>query len=292
MQRRKNVPTKEAGLRSSPGSGQTSPLPKATVVIHRCGTSPFDKHWLNWDCCGLFCAGLTYGLHIYGCYTVTQVLLPPWMSVIVEGVRSLTFWGKFHSVFFTLVAFLASASHFFAMTTDPGSVPPDAEPLPDFSALDISTNGSNDGTELLVKPKPRPPKRICRRCQSYKPDRAHHCSICKRCILKMDHHCPWWDVVSTNVTHIDRLKGETFMEDLEGREGTHEVFGAGVGKGKKSGFRPDWLSPFVEVCFPENMENDIMGFCRPCSRTSGKAKEESSPTAPNRRRNSGVAEIV
>lgn len=90
MQRRKNVPTKEAGLRSSPGSGQTSPLPKATVVIHRCGTSPFDKHWLNWDCCGLFCAGLTYGLHIYGCYTVTQVLLPPWMSVTVEGVRSVS----------------------------------------------------------------------------------------------------------------------------------------------------------------------------------------------------------
>jgi len=80
-----------------------------------------------------------------------------------------------------------------------------------------------------------------------------------------------WDVVSTNVTHIDRLKGETFMEDVEGRAGIHEVFGAGVGKGKKSGFRADWLSPFVKVCFPEHMENDIMGFCRPCC---GKAKEE------------------
>lgn len=34
-------------------------------------------------------------------------------------------------------------------------------------------------------------KRMCRRCQSYKPPRAHHCSICKRCIIKMDHHCPW-----------------------------------------------------------------------------------------------------
>lgn len=73
-----------------------------------------------------------------------------------------------------------------------------------------------------------------------------------------------WDVVSTNVTHIDRLKGETFMEDVEGRAGIHEVFGAGVGKGKKSGFRADWLSPFVKVCFPDHMENDIMGFCRPC----------------------------
>eukprot|EP01090_Pellita_catalonica_P001265 TRINITY_DN10967_c0_g2_i1.p1 TRINITY_DN10967_c0_g2~~TRINITY_DN10967_c0_g2_i1.p1 ORF type:complete len:203 (+),score=9.51 TRINITY_DN10967_c0_g2_i1:253-861(+) len=24
-----------------------------------------------------------------------------------------------------------------------------------------------------------------------KPPRAHHCGECKKCILKMDHHCPW-----------------------------------------------------------------------------------------------------
>lgn len=33
--------------------------------------------------------------------------------------------------------------------------------------------------------------RYCKKCQAKKPDRAHHCSTCKRCVLKMDHHCPW-----------------------------------------------------------------------------------------------------
>ncbi|KAL5032423.1 hypothetical protein BDV3_000992 [Batrachochytrium dendrobatidis] len=33
--------------------------------------------------------------------------------------------------------------------------------------------------------------RRCRKCTLPKPARAHHCTICKRCIMKMDHHCPW-----------------------------------------------------------------------------------------------------
>ena len=32
---------------------------------------------------------------------------------------------------------------------------------------------------------------ICDSCKCYKPERAHHCSQCARCIYKMDHHCPW-----------------------------------------------------------------------------------------------------
>lgn len=31
----------------------------------------------------------------------------------------------------------------------------------------------------------------CPKCCSIKPERAHHCSVCQRCVRKMDHHCPW-----------------------------------------------------------------------------------------------------
>nr|CAH7739995.1 unnamed protein product [Callosobruchus chinensis] len=33
--------------------------------------------------------------------------------------------------------------------------------------------------------------RFCATCLHFKPDRAHHCSHCGVCLLKMDHHCPW-----------------------------------------------------------------------------------------------------
>jgi len=33
--------------------------------------------------------------------------------------------------------------------------------------------------------------RTCRKCKTGKPPRTHHCSVCRRCVMKMDHHCPW-----------------------------------------------------------------------------------------------------
>ncbi len=49
------------------------------------------------------------------------------------------------------------------------------------------------------RPPPPPPRSyigefewtFCRFCNVYRPPRAHHCHICRRCILLRDHHCPW-----------------------------------------------------------------------------------------------------
>ncbi len=43
---------------------------------------------------------------------------------------------------------------------------------------------------------------FCLKCNKTRPFKTHHCSICKKCILNMDHHCPWilnWYLQLTSV---------------------------------------------------------------------------------------------
>lgn len=34
-------------------------------------------------------------------------------------------------------------------------------------------------------------RKYCLICRDFKPERAHHCSNCKQCVLNLQHHCPW-----------------------------------------------------------------------------------------------------
>ena len=75
-----------------------------------------------------------------------------------------------------------------AILTNPGYTPKDWKPT------DISSDS------------PSARQRWCRKCQAYKPPRAHHCKICKRCIPKMDHHCPWTVNCVSHITYPHFLR--------------------------------------------------------------------------------------
>eukprot|EP00405_Crypthecodinium_cohnii_P016845 CAMPEP_0206456564 /NCGR_PEP_ID=MMETSP0324_2-20121206/22447_1 /ASSEMBLY_ACC=CAM_ASM_000836 /TAXON_ID=2866 /ORGANISM="Crypthecodinium cohnii, Strain Seligo" /LENGTH=319 /DNA_ID=CAMNT_0053927531 /DNA_START=215 /DNA_END=1170 /DNA_ORIENTATION=+ len=70
---------------------------------------------------------------------------------------------------------VSNALYNYARTicTAPGSPPEYTE------ALEAAVEGDT--------PKPRK----CLKCGLSKPQRTHHCSVCRKCVLKMDHHCPW-----------------------------------------------------------------------------------------------------
>ncbi|XP_043299128.1 palmitoyltransferase ZDHHC3 isoform X4 [Cervus elaphus] len=128
---------------------------------------PAGTMWFIRDGCGIACAIVTWFLVLYAEFVVLFVMLIPSRDYVYSAINGLVF---------NLLAFLALASHCRAMLTDPGAVP--------------KGNATKEFIESLQL-KPGQVVYKCPKCCSIKPDRAHHCSVCKRCIRKMDHHCPW-----------------------------------------------------------------------------------------------------
>ncbi|CAG5007100.1 unnamed protein product [Parnassius apollo] len=127
------------------------------------------KAWCIKDICGIICAVLTWLLIMYAEFVVMMVMLLP-------GLSTYPFYSYINIVVFQSLAFLAFASHLRTMFTDPGAVPK-----------------GNATKEMIKQMSFREGQVIfkCTKCCSIKPERAHHCSVCQRCIRKMDHHCPW-----------------------------------------------------------------------------------------------------
>ncbi|XP_062871958.1 palmitoyltransferase ZDHHC3-like [Trichomycterus rosablanca] len=129
-------------------------------------SAPLSR-WCIRDLCGMVCAGITWFLVLFAVFVVMFVMLLPVRSALYSLINATVFNG---------LAALALASHCRAMCTDPGAVP--------------KGNATKEYIESLQL-KPGQVVYKCPKCCSIKPDRAHHCSVCKRCIRKMDHHCPW-----------------------------------------------------------------------------------------------------
>ncbi|XP_074644609.1 palmitoyltransferase ZDHHC3-like isoform X2 [Tubulanus polymorphus] len=125
--------------------------------------------WFVKDICGIICAVLTWMLVLFAEYVVNFVMLIP-----MNYTHPI--YATINALIFNMLSFLAVASHVKAMITDPGTVP-----RGNATKENIMRMGFTDG-QVIYK---------CPKCCSIKPARAHHCSICRRCVKKMDHHCPW-----------------------------------------------------------------------------------------------------
>ncbi len=149
------------------------------VIYHNnplCGTSEGSYMWCNFEPCGIICGIITWGLILYAIFVVNFKIVGPWLGFGFLGIIILFFYN-----YISLTCLIV---HLKAMITDPGSVSSLAEPTQD-DTLENLEEGNLEIQERRQTPK------MCRKCKTFKPQRAHHCSICQRCIVKMDHHCPW-----------------------------------------------------------------------------------------------------
>ncbi|KAH8881640.1 palmitoyltransferase PFA3 [Thozetella sp. PMI_491] len=125
-------------------------------------------------CATYFPLVFVYGLTSWAAFVVVTLSTTP---------SKVTWLGPPAGVVGFALFLLLNWSYTVAVFTPPGSTTndngyatlPTHTPAP-VSSLTVKANG-----EI----------RFCKKCQARKPDRAHHCSTCRRCVLKMDHHCPW-----------------------------------------------------------------------------------------------------
>lgn len=146
-----------------------------------CGTSSNSYIWLVHDYAGGIMAVLVWCLFLFAAFFIV------WLAAEVHSVS----WISTNA--FLVVWCMSLWAHWKCMLTDPGAVPPYAEP-----PLPI-------GGDV--------PETVCGRCDNtFKPARAHHCRICGRCIVRMDHHCPWMNncVGIGNQKHFILFLGYTF----------------------------------------------------------------------------------
>ena len=127
---------------------------------------------------GMALATATILLILYGALMANSVYIFFWHYAgsleqqFIQGIP-LTGRGVFYCLWFNGLCTMAISCHLRAANTDPGRIPEG-----------MKAPFQSDFMEM----------KNCEKCvgkETWKPQRAHHCSECGFCIFKMDHHCPW-----------------------------------------------------------------------------------------------------
>ena len=172
--------------------GSPSPPSSPSLRRHR----PWARRCERRCCSVLSCFPLVfvYGLTSWAVWVEAGIGFLPikaWTGRIVVDVSIATVTdirvlvGYTTSALGVILYVLLNWSYTVAVFTNPGS-PMDTK---DGYSHVSTEEGELPYTSFTVKS--TGDIRFCKKCQLNKPDRAHHCSTCRRCVLKMDHHCPW-----------------------------------------------------------------------------------------------------
>ncbi|XP_057994528.1 probable protein S-acyltransferase 14 isoform X2 [Hevea brasiliensis] len=161
-------------------------------------------------------------------------------------------------------------SYFATVLTDPGGVPTswrpsideergDADPL-----IGLEHGGANLGlnqSSVLGEPANQR-MRFCRKCNQFKPPRCHHCSVCGRCILKMDHHCVWVVncVGALNYKYFLLFLVYTFLETTVVTLSLLRLFIAFFTEGEISGTPGTLVATFITFVLNLSFALSVMGF--------------------------------
>eukprot|EP00759_Apiculatamorpha_spiralis_P045712 PhF_6_TR4251/c0_g1_i1/m.5750/K20028/ZDHHC2_15_20; palmitoyltransferase ZDHHC2/15/20 len=122
-----------------------------------------------------------YFLITWPYYTLTSTFTLPLMAT--PGQKSMGIF-VFCSTTVTIALLLVSFSR--CVFTSPGYTSPSWAVAPSY---DPRGDGSESHTVSILSRTGE--MRFCNVCNLFKADRTHHCRHCERCVLRMDHHCPW-----------------------------------------------------------------------------------------------------
>lgn len=112
------------------------------------------------------------GLHVFIYFATVACVIIPWLSFSVPGIGHL---AALSALVTASMVCLTSA-----VVSDPGRVPDDY-------VADMECQAAN----VVEVKKKSGAARVCQKCARGKPPRSHHCRVCRTCVLRMDHHCPW-----------------------------------------------------------------------------------------------------